>query len=104
MNTVLINKCYGGFTLHEDAHDFFLREGYTEEEARNLISGNCPRHLPILIKAFEKYGSGRYSEIEKEYISGSIYIITENDGYEKVLVIDNDYRAIYSVHDMTWEK
>lgn len=104
MSIVLVNKCYGGFELHEDAYDFFLGEGYTEKEARKLIHGDCPRHLPILIKAFEMFGSGSYSEIKKERISGSIYVITEHDGYEKVSVIDNEYQAIYSVHDMTWEK
>lgn len=98
--TVLINNCYGGFCLADEARDFFIRKGYTEDEASLMQHGDCPRHLPILIEAFDKFGCKFFASIEKREIEDTLYCISEYDGLEEIHT-SSDY---YSVHDLTWQK
>jgi hypothetical protein len=81
---VLLNSCYGGFGISEEASDEYLKRGGEHLEDREKL-----RYDPILHEIFSKIGSKRCSghcanlkiydinKIYQEYI-----LITEYDGVE----------------------
>lgn len=85
--TILYNAGYGGFCLGDGAEEFFIEKGYTKEQAYCLTVGRCPRHLPILIEAFRKFGSGWCATIKEMEAETDVYSIDEHDGLEVVVFI-----------------
>ena len=88
MNKVVINCCYGGFSLSEDAE-----ARYDElAEAAGVDpydSYSVPRHCPILVAVVEEMGAkadGSYSDLQIVEVEGNKYRIYEYDGYESVVV------------------
>jgi hypothetical protein len=81
---VLLNSCYGGFGISEEASDEYLKRGGEHLEDREKL-----RYDPILHEIFSEIGSKRCSghcanlkiydinKIYQEYI-----LITEYDGVE----------------------
>lgn len=57
--------------------------GYSRSQASDITLGNCPRHLPVLLEAYRKFGSHPLSELKREEWDGC-YQIKEHDGYESV--------------------
>ena len=107
MFKVVINQCYGGFSLSfqavcyifdnmsmEEKHE--MKKGYDKESASDDWSvkdeiayeiNNLPRHHKLLVEAVEKFGDkagSDYSALSVVEIKGSKYIINEYDGYESV--------------------
>ena len=79
---VVINTCYGGFSLSEEATNRV--EALTGFE---FDSYNHPRHCPVLIKVIEEMGeaaNGSFADLSIETIEGNKYIIREYDGTEWV--------------------
>ena len=90
---VVLNKCYGGFTLSDRAV-WMLREMKNNYDI-NTHSYSYPnnkdgfyRHDPDLIGVVEQLGaeaSGRCANLIIREIEGTKYIIREYDGMELVL-------------------
>lgn len=99
--TILYNANYGGFCLGEGAEEFFIEKGYTKEQAFCLTVGRCPRHLPILIEAFRKFGSGWCATIKEKEADSDIYSISEHDGLEEVVF---HYDNMSCIHDPSFKK
>lgn len=84
---VVINRCYGGFNLSEEAIDmFFELEGSTRP--KHWFSTDTDRHNPNLVKVVETLGNranGFCSRLEIIEIPDDIdYEIEEYDGIEWV--------------------
>ena len=83
MNKVVINNCYGGFSLSPTA---VARLGEAGLKASEYHPG-CERHDPLLIKIVEELGelaAGQFSELIIEEITEDRYIIREYDGLESI--------------------
>lgn len=98
MGRVVINNCYGGFSLSDEACEW-LEEHNIEIESNYYL--DIPRHHPLLIQCVEELGneaSGIFSNLMIEEFEGNIYRIDEYDGKEIVQTPDtinwdniNDY-------------
>ena len=104
---IVINTCYGGFGLSEEAGEWLLANGIEEpfksqiqkslnRDKKDSLSGGiwCDlqgysnRTHPLLVKCVEVLGekaNGKYSELEVEEVSGNYFRIDEYDGDESVL-------------------
>lgn len=78
-----------------------MKHGYNEEQALCLCYGDCPRHLPILIEAFKKFGSGSCANLALIEADSDIYSITEHDGFEQVVF---HYGNLSCIHDPSFKK
>lgn len=84
---VVINTCYGGFTLSEQAVQWLRDKGspYPDLHTRN---GEIPRHDPLLVQVVETLGPAAYkaplSKLEVVTINEDKYRIDEYDGHEVV--------------------
>ena len=79
---VVVNTCYGGFSLSESAEA--LVEERTGEE---FDAYSHPRHCPVLVSVVEELGeaaNGECADLAVLQISGRMYIIREYDGTEWV--------------------
>lgn len=92
MNKVVINSCYGGFSLSKEASEY-LNERYNI--GINIRFGFLPdgvsRHDWRLVEAVEKFGedaSRSYSKLEIKEIESMVYRIDEYDGFEIVVTPD----------------
>mgnify|MGYP001185186868 CR=1 FL=1 len=108
MFKVVINQCYGGFSLSFEAvayifdnmsqeEKYEMRKDYNKEDASDDWNikdhieyeiKNLPRHHKLLIEAVEKFGEkagGTFASLSVEEIKGNKYIIKEYDGYESVV-------------------
>lgn len=92
MNKVVINACYGGFTLSDKAVEELaipLGEwGYPEEPSR---------HDPKFVELVERLGkeaSGSCSRLEIREIWGRVYRIDVHDGLETVVDLDDSDAVI----------
>ena len=110
---IVINTCYGGFGLSEEAGEWLLANGIEEpfksqiqkslnRDKKDSLSGGiwCDlqgysnRTHPLLVKCVEVLGekaNGKYSELEVEEVSGNYFRIDEYDGVESVVTPDLDY-------------
>ena len=84
MNKVVINDCYGGFGLSEEAN-----KRYAELSGKECLSWEIPRHDPNLIKVVEELGSdaasGFCANLKIVTIEENKYYIKEYDGLEEVI-------------------
>lgn len=103
---IVINRCYGGFSLSAKATTMLAAWG--NPEAKEYLAEIAPqlkyhafhghdiaRHDPLLVKVVETLGAkawGDCSQLEIKEISGSKYIIKEYDGME----------SIREPHDIKW--
>lgn len=106
---VVINRCFGGFGLSEDAQKEYLRRkglkyrtepsGYQSlpdyiyiedgtKEGKFFSAYEIERDDPILVEIVEKWGdraNGEYAKLEVEEIAtGVMYRIEEYDGNEHI--------------------
>ena len=106
MYKLVVNRCYGGFNLSEEACEFIfdnmtpkeradLKSGFDEEESISLSLKDyiawrlrdLPRHHRLLVQAVEKYGeevNGICSALEICEIEERRYNIREYAGLEWV--------------------
>ena len=107
MTKVVINKCFGGFSLSEAAVRRYgelkgveiLSEGiylryYVEDGRRNYFSDrDIERDDPALVRVVEEMGDeadGRYADLAVDDIpAGTRYVIREYDGREWIETEDD---------------
>jgi hypothetical protein len=92
---VVINRCFGGFSLSKEAMEYLAERGNVEAQEvlkdRGIFGGylyDTPRHDPGLVETVEHLGdkaSGTCAQLEVEVIEGNKYIIDEYDGAESVV-------------------
>lgn len=88
---VVVNRCYGGFSLSARAESL-LRErfpGLVDEH--DLGARDVPRHHPGLVAVVEELGaaaSGGCAKVCVEVIDTPMYRIDEYDGMESVETLD----------------
>lgn len=103
---VVINVCYGGFGLSDEAvREYLRRTGrrWTETPRALFTSfhvvgedgwyqGDIPRTDPTLIALVEEWGdraNGRHAELKIEELpKGTQYLIDEYDGFESIQTRD----------------
>lgn len=91
MNKIVINSCFGGFSLSREAVEW-LNEHYNlgiEVSGRfpDLNDPDLERYDPRLVECVETLGSrasGTYASLEVVTIDGNRFIITDYDGLESV--------------------
>ena len=79
---VVINTCYGGFGLSDEAEDLVEKR-----TGKAFDVHTHPRHCPILVSVVEELksaASDTYAELDVIEIKGNRYIIREYDGIECV--------------------
>lgn len=86
---IVINKCFGGFSLSKEAYDFLgLEWGETEKFCKNGYAFSDDRTNPKLVECIEKLGekaNGQYSKLAVIEIPDNIdWYIDDYDGYESV--------------------
>jgi len=102
MTKIVYNACYGGFSLSDEAIEMYLdlkglkytktpdRWGshYTVEGDSHFYNRDIDRADPVLAQVVETLGEkadGDCAKLEIEDIpAGTLYRITEYDGYESV--------------------
>ena len=104
---IVINRCYGGFSLSAKAATMLAAWGNSEAKEylaeiaphqkyhNNFYVSETARHDPLLVRVVETLGekaNGDCSLLEIREISGSKYIIKEYDGME----------SIREPHDIKW--
>lgn len=105
-NKVVINACYGGFSLSREAvllgrkisgdvtwcPESIQGDTYGDGQVIDEDYGgidDMPRHDETLVQVVEELGSranGLFAGLEVRVIDGAIYRIDEYDGYESVEV------------------
>lgn len=83
MNKVVINNCYGGFSLSSVAIARLAEVGVEASE----YNPGCERHDPRLVAIVEELGElagGQFAELIIEEVSEDRYIIREYDGLESI--------------------
>lgn len=98
---ILINNDYGGFALKQEAVKWLMEQGYSEEQAKDIRDGDCPRDLPILMEAFLKFGQEPLVSdiVAVKLEKGTKYYIDRYDGLEEVITVDNMSEATGEVAD-----
>lgn len=99
MGKAVINVCYGGFGLSDEACKWLINHGYKEcvsenpkDNTRNnplyhkyFYDRSLPRHHPILIQCIEELGekaNGNFANLKIAEFEGDLYRIQEYDGME----------------------
>jgi hypothetical protein len=90
MAKIVINSCYGGFSLSNMAV-----KRYEELGGSYQGHNSCDRNDPILVQVVEELGddaNGSCAELEiVELPAGTLYRITEYDGYESIETPEDIY-------------
>lgn len=101
MGKAVINTCYGGFRISEEAYNWLKEHGIDEhyigcypifENKKCLYRYDGPRHHPLLIQCVEELGekaSDAFANLEVVEFEGDLYRIDEYDGYEAVETPDD---------------
>ena len=93
MTKVVVNKCYGGFSVSQAAA-ILIGEPLDEYGEGWGYHTGMERHDPRLVAAVEKLGSdqasGSMARLKIEDIEGNQYRISEYDGYENVITPENN--------------
>lgn len=102
MTKIVINTCFGGFSLSQEAQatlhamgSEFVREMTPLEREESvfydddqfLLAYEIPRHDPLLVQVVEQLGSranGNCAKLAVVEIPGTLYRIREYDGRENV--------------------
>lgn len=91
MYKVVINRCYGGFSLSPMAEELYLKYS-SVDNPDNFYSRKLERHDPILIRVVEELGkdaNNRFSELVIVELDSNQYRIEEYDGMETVYEQDS---------------
>lgn len=93
MHKVVINVCYGGFSLSREASLLMnARYGTTLDPQYGYLDG-LPRHHKGLVSVVETLGSaaasGSCARLVVVEINSSMYRIEEYDGYESIVLPDD---------------
>jgi len=83
LNKIVINDCYGGFDLSEDAIIWLKNNGLSDIQIDEI-----PRHHPLLVECVETLGekaNGMFSNLVVKVIVGNIYRIDNYDGLETII-------------------
>jgi len=76
---VVVNTCYGGFNLSDEAYNFLGKDWHGDRDELKLVE--CIRKLG-------RQASGNYSRLEIEYIPSCYdYTIEEYDGIEYIRLL-----------------
>ena len=107
MNKVVINNCYGGFELSNEAFDWMIEHGLSKEyynenpdynpEKKGILCKQKYylrykpelRHHPLLVQCVEELGdkaNGLCASLSVVEIPGNQYRIDEYDGLESIEV------------------
>lgn len=95
---IVINTCYGGFSLSDEALDLYCAfAGITEAERATLYDSDLARDDPILIQVLERLGanecSGRHAALRIVEIPDDVeWTIEEFDGKEWVAEVHRTWR------------
>ena len=84
MNKIVLNRCYGGFSLSEKAGRWL--------KSHNYDFTHLQRHDPLLVRCVEELGeeaSDDCSQLEIVEITSNMYRIEEYDGKEIVIEPSN---------------
>lgn len=103
MTKIVINKCYGGFRLSQEACEWLYERGfkyitkneeYDDGEPDSIINVkyyedvySIPRHHPLLVACVEELGNrswGICSRLFIEEIDCELYRIVQYDGLEDI--------------------
>lgn len=80
-NKIVINRCYGGFGLSDEAKKWLKEAGVSADEP-------LERHDQRLVRCVKTLGSrkasGKYADLHIEEIDEDKYRVCEYDGYEWV--------------------
>lgn len=93
MHKVVINTCFGIFSLSREAEDW-LNINYNIKPSDYF---DLTRHDPRLIECVETLGSeanGPFSELTVVKIPGNKYKIEEHDGLESIITPEMDFNWI----------
>lgn len=99
MGKVVINNCYGGFSISKEAYNW-LKDHNIDKDLIYCYNytENCdyygPRHHPLFIQCVEELGdkaSGPWSKLEVLEFEGDIYYLTEYDGLESIATPETIY-------------
>lgn len=92
--SIVINACYGGFSLSADGIHY-MREHGVECANGHSLSYDFPRHHPVLVNMVKELGSkkasGHCANLVIVEIDKPLYLINEYDGFEDVLTPDMDW-------------
>ncbi|AEC53177.1 hypothetical protein SCRM01_231 [Synechococcus phage S-CRM01] len=100
---VVVNRCYGGFGLSNDACDRLVELGYTglkrnpnygkhSWEPKYYGDTNIDRHHPLLVQVVRELGkkaNGECAQLEIDKVYG-LYRIKEYDGMESIVEYGED--------------
>lgn len=93
MNKVVINCCFGGFSLSNKALEYLEENfGISTDEYSDM-----ERHHPALVATVEHLGdnaSGRYANLQVINIHGNQYRVEEYDGSESIITPDTGYEWV----------
>lgn len=95
MGKAVLNKCYGGFSISEEAYNWLKEHNIDEElidKHKSSIRGfhygyYGPRHHPLFIQCVEELkekASGSFANLEVVEFEGDLYHIREYDGIESI--------------------
>jgi len=76
---VVYNRCYGGYSLSDEAVDWLLKQNCVEDP---------PRHDPMLVECVETLGgvaNGRLASLAVRELKGRSYRLEDDDGFETVV-------------------
>lgn len=108
MGKVVINTCYGGFGLSDEACEWLLNHGFGDISENPEFDPNRPhnslnrkyylgysfsRHDPLLIQCIEELGkeaNGFSARLMVYEFNGDLYQIDEYDGMEYVRTPDTE--------------
>ena len=108
MTKVVYNACYGGFSLSDEAIEMYLNlkvweftktkeswggSSYDVDGVEDFYDRYIDRADPVLVEVVEKLGdkaNGTYAKLRIVDIpKGTLYRITEYDGYESIETKDD---------------
>lgn len=101
MAKIVYNACYGGFGISMEAAELYeklggampIRRWSAGNKIYASLDSNVPRTDPVLVQVVETLGeraNTRFSNLQIEDLpSGTVYRISEYDGYESVMRFDD---------------
>lgn len=89
MQRIVINTCFGGFSLAEDAFNLYKAYAGISDDDKHFYDGKIERNDPILLQVIDQLGieacTGTYAALRViEIPDGVDWEIEEYDGKEHV--------------------
>lgn len=85
MHKVVINICFGGFSLSDKALKYLKNTFDYDTDTYSDMERHDPR-LVATVEALGKEASGMFSRLHVATIKGNLYQIDEYDGSESVII------------------